>query len=298
MTVIGRKDFIRNLAVGSLATTLGGCVGVQGSAAKAQGDVKISFLGTSHGAVTPLRFSSCTLLQYAGRNYVIDAADGAAGRIMQSGVKIPDLDAVFITHPHSDHFGGLPMLLTQHSFQNYSYRRKLKQKKPLEVLLPGPELLQTITEIHKLQYVGRIQEYQHVRAYKPGVIFDDGSVKVTAYGNDHMGRRPDGSQLAHSLLFELSNGKRIYFSGDVSKTFDLPLEPLKAGPVDLLVCELVHYPIQNAVARLKGQAIGKVCFQHYGDRWEAPGWEERFAAFAAQLTMPAERVADLDVRFL
>ena len=302
--MLGRKEFIAGLTAGTVATSLTGRANARSAApdglaaANDPNAAKITFVGTSHGAVTPWRFSSCTLLQYGGKNYVIDAADGAVGRIMQCGVKIPDLDAVFITHPHSDHFGGLPMLLVQHSFQNYSYRRKLKEKKPIEVLLPGPELLRTVTEIHKLPYVGKLAGYQHVRKYAPGVILDDGTVKVTAYGNDHMGRRGDGTQYAHSLLFELSNGKRIYFSGDVSKNFDLPLEPMEKGRVDLLVCELVHYPIEKAVERLKGRQIGKICFQHYGDSWEASGWEGRFAAFAAQLAIPAERMADLDVCFV
>ena len=302
LSKIGRKDFIANLTIGTIATSLIGCANARPAApggvvaANDPNAAKITFIGTSHGAVTPWRFSSCTLLQYGGKNYVIDAADGAVGRIMQCGVKIPDLDAVFITHPHGDHFGGLSMLLVQHSFQNDVYRGKLKEKKPIEVLLPGPELLRTITEAHKLPYVGQLANYQHIRKYAPGVIFDDGTVKVTAYGNDHMGRRKDGTQYAHSLLFELSNGKRIYFSGDVSREFDLPLEPMEKGRIDLLVCELVHYPIEKAVERLKGRAIDKICFQHYGDQWEASGWEKRFAAFVSQLTMPAERVADLDVR--
>lgn len=295
-TLINRKGFLKGLAAGVAVASTRDAL----AAASAGGDgaARISFLGTSHGSVTPLRFSSCTLLQYGGKNYVIDAADGAVSRLMQTGVKAPDLDAVFITHPHSDHFGGLPMLLVQHGFQNLIYRANVKVKKPVEVLLPGPELEQTIRTIHDLAHFGKLQDYQHLKAYRAGVIFDDGNVKVTAYGNDHMGRRADGTQFAHSLLFELSNGRRIYFSGDVNKDFDLPLGPFDKGRVDLLVCELVHYPIAKAVERLKGRDIAKICFQHYGDGWEAPGWQERFAAFALQLGILSERVTDLDVRYI
>ncbi|HNX36193.1 MAG TPA: MBL fold metallo-hydrolase [Kiritimatiellia bacterium] len=295
-TLINRKGFLKGLAAGVAVASTRDAL----AAASAGGDgaARISFLGTSHGSVTPLRFSSCTLLQYGGKNYVIDAADGAVSRLMQTGVKAPDLDAVFITHPHSDHFGGLPMLLVQHGFQNLSYRANVKVKKPVEVLLPGPELEQTIRAIHDLAHFGKLQDCQHLKAYRAGVIFDDGNVKVTAYGNDHMGRRADGTQFAHSLLIELSNGRRIYFSGDVNKDFDLPLGPFDKGRVDLLVCELVHYPIAKAVERLKGRDIAKICFQHYGDGWEAPGWQERFAAFALQLGIPSERVTDLDVRYV
>lgn len=266
----------------------------------AKTDTKITFLGTSHGAVTPERFCSCTLLQVGGRNYVVDAADGAPGRIRGAGgVFLPDLNAVFITHPHSDHFGGLPMLLAQHSFAHWCYKKRVKPGLVLDVLLPGEDFCKSMLDLlgSPLLHLPN-KKVQNVRAYVPGVIFDDGNVKVTAYGNDHMGRRKDGTQIAHSLLFECANGKRIFFSGDLSSKYDLPLEGIKDKGVDLLVSELVHYPIACAVERLKGLPIKKVCFQHYGDQWEAPGWQKRFADFAAQLTMPAERVKDLDVRYV
>ena len=261
------------------------------------GEIRLTFLGTSHGSVTSQRMCSCTLVQYRGRNYVVDAADGSSARIMRVGVNIPDVHAVFITHPHDDHFGGLPMLIKQHSFQNWCYHRDVKAITPLEVLLPDADLEETMRLYHSRPNVGTLKDYQHLKTYKPGVIYRDDFITVTAYGNDHMGRRADGSQIAHSLLMEFSNGRRVYFSGDLSEKFDLPLDPFKdGGKVDLLVCEHVHYPDELAVKRLKGLPVAKICFQHYWDSWETPGWQERFAAFASQLTMPAERVTDYDVR--
>ncbi|MCR4573116.1 MAG: MBL fold metallo-hydrolase, partial [Lentisphaeria bacterium] len=71
------------------------------------GEVKITFIGTSHGRVTTTRAHSCSLLQTGGKTYVIDAGEGAVANIMKSGTHISDINAIFITHPHLDHYGGL-----------------------------------------------------------------------------------------------------------------------------------------------------------------------------------------------
>ena len=167
-----------------------------------------------------------------------------------------------------------------------------------DILLPSSDLLQIMKDIKTAHRHGTYPKWHHFQVFKEGQIFDDGNVKVTAYGNDHMSRLPDGTPVAFSFLFECANGKRIFFSGDLHKSFDLPLEGIKKNGVDLLVCELVHYPIKLAVERLKDLPVKKTCFQHHGDAWEAKGWEERFAKFSSQLTMPSEIMTDGDVRFV
>jgi len=47
------------------------------------------------------------LVQVAGLNLLFDAGRGVATQLARAGVAVTDLDAVFITHHHFDHIGGL-----------------------------------------------------------------------------------------------------------------------------------------------------------------------------------------------
>lgn len=124
---------------------------------------------------------------------------------------------------------------------------------------------------------------------------DDKGARLLFLGTSHGAVRPTRFCTCTMLQY----GKRIYFSGDLSSAYDLPLDPFKDGQkVDVLVSELVHYPLKCAVKRLAGLPIGKVLFHHYGDGWEdgQPGRDERFENFRRQLGIPAEIVTDLDIR--
>src|SRR5262245_1567527 len=74
------------------------------------------------GAGSPLpdrtRAGPC-LLVVAGRHiFVFDAGDGAAETINNMGFRPSSIEAVFLTHFHSDHIDGLGALALQHWVQN------------------------------------------------------------------------------------------------------------------------------------------------------------------------------------
>lgn len=73
--------------------------------------VKIITLGTSHGDPTLSRFNSSTLFEINDKLYLIDAGAPANALMIRKGLILQKLQAIFITHMHEDHVGGLPGLI-------------------------------------------------------------------------------------------------------------------------------------------------------------------------------------------
>jgi glyoxylase-like metal-dependent hydrolase (beta-lactamase superfamily II) len=89
------------LAHPAIAQTVG-----EGPAAKT--GTRIITLGTRSGPnPTVHRTQSSNLLVVNGTRYLIDAGEGVTRRLTRFGSNFRDIEMIFITHPHSDHTGGL-----------------------------------------------------------------------------------------------------------------------------------------------------------------------------------------------
>ncbi|WP_026305180.1 MBL fold metallo-hydrolase [Microbulbifer variabilis] len=55
-------------------------------------------------------------MRSSGKLFLIDAGEGAAARIGQLDLNLAQVDPIFITHWHSDHFGGLAMVINESWF--------------------------------------------------------------------------------------------------------------------------------------------------------------------------------------
>jgi ribonuclease BN (tRNA processing enzyme) len=73
--------------------------------------MNVTLLGTGGPRPDPTRQGPATLVNVAGLNLLFDAGRGVATQLARAGVAVTDLDAVFITHHHFDHIGGLGDLL-------------------------------------------------------------------------------------------------------------------------------------------------------------------------------------------
>ena len=74
------------------------------------GDFKVTLLGTGTPIPVPHRFGPSTLIEAGGQKLLIDAGRGATIRLHQIGVPIGRIDALLLTHYHSDHTSGVPDL--------------------------------------------------------------------------------------------------------------------------------------------------------------------------------------------
>ena len=98
-------------------------------------DEKINFIFTGVGSALNTSLSPSSLL--INRKILIDAPPGIAIVLRSLGLSLSDLECIFITHLHADHFFGLPLLLCEFGLE--------MREKPLKIY--GPLGLEEKTHI-------------------------------------------------------------------------------------------------------------------------------------------------------
>lgn len=179
----------------------------------------VVFLGTGTPGPTPNRQGPSLAVVAGGNAYIVDAGVGIvrqADAAYTNGIRALNptaLGIVFVTHLHSDHTLGLPDLILTPWVMGRSV--------PLEVY--GPAGISAMAENILKAYAEDIHvrttglEEANTTGYKvnaheirPGVIYQDANVKVTAFAVRH-GSWP----LALGYRFD-ADGKSIVISGDTA----------------------------------------------------------------------------------
>ena len=93
----------------------------------------VRFLGTATVTPGPGADTACVLLD---RATLVDTGWNAAVNMLQYGCDPLDVDWLFITHCHHDHYIGLPQLLFYHGMK----QRERPGKDPLTIVGPKPDL--------------------------------------------------------------------------------------------------------------------------------------------------------------
>jgi ribonuclease Z len=74
-------------------------------------DLDVVFLGTSASMPTAQRAPAALLVRRGGERLLFDCAEGTQRQLQRSNVGLVDLEEIFLTHFHGDHFLGLPGML-------------------------------------------------------------------------------------------------------------------------------------------------------------------------------------------
>ena len=74
-------------------------------------ELDVVFLGTSGSTPTAKRALSATLVRRGGDRLLFDCAEGTQRQLLRSDVGLVELEEIFLTHYHADHYLGLPGML-------------------------------------------------------------------------------------------------------------------------------------------------------------------------------------------
>lgn len=213
--------------------------------------MQVILLGTGFPRPDPERAGPATAVVVGEKVFVVDAGRGVVLRLAATEFKLKQVQAVFLTHLHSDHTSGLPDLFTS----TWIFGRKT----PLELYGPkgtkgvAKALLEYFKEdIHIRRDLTEMQpaEGAKINAHeiREGVVYQDADVTITAFDVDHRPVAP-----AFGYRFD-SRGRSIVISGDTRPSENLIRH---ARGVDVLVHE-VYLPeyldkvdIPEVAARLK-----------------------------------------------
>lgn len=227
--------------------------------------MRIITLGTSHGDSTFDRFNSSTLFETSsGRLYLVDAGAPCEALIRRKGLNIRDLKAVFITHMHDDHAGGISSLIKQ------ATKYKQDRNFDLNIYLPEFRAINALKEWMKVLHENADDSILKYYAVTDGEIYSDDELTVTAIRTKHLRTisRTEGDpcSFAYILDFKKEN-KKILHSGDLWSDFsDFPKIALKEY-FDLCLLEATHYNPAVAAEILKDAKFSRLIFNHVFDKW-------------------------------
>lgn len=181
-------------------------------------ETKLVVLGTGTPNADPERSGPALAVVRGERSYLIDAGAGIVRRAAAASVRwqLPALDApnlrvLFLTHLHSDHTIGLPDVI----LSGWTLERDV----PLQVY--GPPGTKAMVEHLLAAYAADIRNRIDgaepanpdgwrvtVTEIKPGVVLDDGNVRVSAFAVPH-----GDWEVAFGYRFD-SADRSIVISGD------------------------------------------------------------------------------------
>jgi ribonuclease Z len=139
-------------------------------------DLSLFFAGTAGSVPTARRGLPATLMRRGGDRLLFDCGEGTQRQLLRT-VGLPDMQAVFLTHHHADHWLGLPGMLKSFELRD--------RQAPLTVY--GPPGTVALMRAMRIVY-GRLRYPFEVVDLEPGDAVAHDGYEVAAFNVRHRGR--------------------------------------------------------------------------------------------------------------
>ncbi len=245
-----------------------------------------TFLGTGAPPVSLRRAGPSHLVEAAGRKLLIDCGSGVSQRLVAAGTRGADIDALIVTHEHSDHLVDFYQLVVSSWHQG--------RARPWRVLAPAPALANLCAQYAAFERERTLRIAFEKRPDATGleIAFEElqegsisgfGDLSIEAFLVDHRPVEPAfGLTVSHGAA-------RLVFSGDTRLT---PSLETQAAGCDLLVCEVFIASQMPVVAGVRSaQTVAAVESYHMTPAVVA-GLATRAGAKALALTHLVPPIAD------
>lgn len=180
-----------------------------------QDELSVLFCGTGSPLPDTARGGPCTLIAAGGKYYLVDAGIDSARNLMLWRVKLEKVEAVLVTHFHSDHIGELGEI----RLQTWVAGRKA----PLAVYGP-PGVEQVVGGFNQAYALDASYRTKHHGAdmlppeavamvphpVQPSIVLNENGLKITAFKVRHEPANP-----AYGYRFDY-RGRSVVVSGDTA----------------------------------------------------------------------------------
>jgi ribonuclease Z len=290
-------------------------------------DLSVLFLGTAGSVPTVQRAPASILVRRGGDRVLIDCGEGTQRQLLRS-VGLPDVEQIFLTHYHADHFLGLPGMLKTFAMRGrevpltiygppglrslmsdlrrvygrLTYEVRMHELRPTDAVEMDGWRIGAYAAVHRLEALGyALVEDERPGRFDPALAQRLGVVPGPEYGRLQRGEAVEAN--GHTIqprdvMGESRPGRTLVFTGD---TEPCDATVAVAHGADLLVHDGTfadeeaerarktgHSTARQAAEVAERAAVSLLALTHLSSRYFAPTIEKEARTVFERTVVPRD----------